>query len=468
MNNSVRFLFFILLGVTPFYALGGVFSGSGFFITQDGYFVTNYHVVRDAEKIQLRNMDGNLLRAVTVRIDKANDLAVLKAEGAFHHLSIANSRSARRGVRVITVGYPHIDVQGIEPKVTEGIINSLSGIGDDPRVFQISAPVQSGNSGGPLVTDDGNVVGIVVSKLSAKTMFNETGDLPQNVNYAVKSNYLSEMVSTISGIEGKLKSPNKKEFGNLADLASHVEKATAIVIAEDVADETKKQRESIDKEPTPGKTAQAGLPPPLRGLIDSIRAGQYSSYGIGILAPDTAEIGAVVPLEVRASSPLIHGEKLYVIVNDEYISHIVAPQGSIEVRRFSARSRMPQTGYLRALIVDQSGKIRTASKEVHIKYGADMKSSDRGNSFSHKSRATKKDGDAEIKFLITSPMSELDFLKSMEIKYEDYGGVVIEMTPAATKNPFIGVTTNSGDFNDFGVDFHMSNGDIKTGRGAFR
>ena len=189
---------------------------------------------------------------------------------------------------------------------------------------------------------------------------------------------------------------------------------------------------------------------------------------LSIVAPDVAENGAVVPLEVTASSPLVNGEKLYVIVNDEFVSHIVIPQGRIEVQKFSIRSRMPQTGYLRGIIIDKQNKIRAASKEVRVGVGAAMNSSEPGGSFSHKVRAVKNHSDAEIKFLINSPMSDVNYLKTMNIKYGDSGNVVISLTTAASKNPFIGITTVAGDYSNYNLEFVLNTGQNLFYSGEFK
>ena len=127
--------------------------------------------------------------ATVLRIDEANDLAVLKlAAGTYPALPVVPSRRIRLGQTVATVGFPNVEIQGFSPKVTRGEISSLNGIGDDPRVWQISVPVQPGNSGGALLDENGNVIGVVVSKLGLKAV-RATGDIPQNVNYAVKSTY---------------------------------------------------------------------------------------------------------------------------------------------------------------------------------------------------------------------------------------------------------------------------------------
>ena len=206
-------------------------TGSGFFVTPDGYFVTNYHVIAGAETIALFDVNSKMHMAKVVRVDKANDIAVLKAEGKFKAIPVVTSRTAKRGQSVITVGYPHANIQGLEPKVTGGIINSLTGLNNDARTFQISVPLQSGNSGGPLVTLDGNVIGVVAMKLSALAVLEETGDLPQNVNYAVKSNYLTEVLIGIPGVERKLLPPSIRTYRDVTELTAVVEAATALVIS---------------------------------------------------------------------------------------------------------------------------------------------------------------------------------------------------------------------------------------------
>ena len=100
---------------------------------------------------------------------------------------IEASRGMKLGGTVVTVGFPNIGLQGFAPKFARGEIASLSGAADDARYFQISVPVQPGNSGGALVDEHGNVVGVVSAKLDAATALAASGALPENVNYAVKS-----------------------------------------------------------------------------------------------------------------------------------------------------------------------------------------------------------------------------------------------------------------------------------------
>jgi len=111
-------------------------------------------------KVRLLTSAG-LIDAKVVQVDAANDLALLKATGRSAPLPIAASRTVNLGGTVATIGFPDIGLQGFAPKLAKGEIASLSGAADDPRYFQISVPVQPGNSGGALVDDRGNVIGIV-------------------------------------------------------------------------------------------------------------------------------------------------------------------------------------------------------------------------------------------------------------------------------------------------------------------
>jgi hypothetical protein len=182
------------------------FIGTGFFITDDGYLISNYHVVKDASKVRLVTSAGTV-DAKVVQVDAANDLALLKADGKFSPLPIAASRSAHLGGTVATIGFPDPSLQGFSPKLAKGEIASLSGAGDDPRYFQISAPVQPGNSGGALVDERGNVIGIVSAKLDASAALAASGALPENVNYAVKSSLLLSFLESVPDVSAKLKEP---------------------------------------------------------------------------------------------------------------------------------------------------------------------------------------------------------------------------------------------------------------------
>ena len=214
-----------------------VATGTGFFITADGYALTCFHVVLGAQEVVLRTVKGETLTAKVIAVDKSNDLALLKAElkAPVKPLPVADSTQAKRGAAVVVMGFPNVSLQGAEPKVTDGIINSFSGANNDPRVFQLSAPVQQGNSGGPLVTMDGNVVGVIAAKLDAARVAQQTGDIPQNVNYAIKSQHalamFEKLAANVPDLAAKLVAPNKEVRSLVSDVVPALEEAIVLVLA---------------------------------------------------------------------------------------------------------------------------------------------------------------------------------------------------------------------------------------------
>ena len=166
---------------------GEGFSGTGFCVNTEGYFVTNHHVVEGALEIRARS-PRNQYHLQHVFSDPLNDLALLKSATAANHVAVfRDGAQARLGENVIVIGYPLRGLLGSSPQVTTGNVSSLIGIRDDTRSLQFTAPVQSGNSGGPLLDSDGAVVGVVCAKLDAARIHELTGDIPQNVNFAIKS-----------------------------------------------------------------------------------------------------------------------------------------------------------------------------------------------------------------------------------------------------------------------------------------
>ncbi len=203
-------------------------SGTGFFVTDDGLVVTCAHVVKGASQVRVSTSAG-MVDAKVVGTDIANDLALLKVgvqpEGVAA-LPIVASRSVSLGSTVATVGFPDISLQGFSPKLSKGEISSLSGAADDPRYFQVSLPVQPGNSGGALVDEYGNVVGIVSAKLDARAALAASGQLPENVNYAVKSSFLLSFLESIPNAKLKIAITNKLDFG---DVVKFAQKAAVLI-----------------------------------------------------------------------------------------------------------------------------------------------------------------------------------------------------------------------------------------------
>jgi len=167
--------------------------GTGFLISTDGLVVTNSHVVDGGKAIEVHS-GGTGHPAKVVIQDRANDLAILQTDLTGHPLPLGSSRLSSRGEDVLTLGFPLPNTEGQSQKATFGRINALTGIGDDGRYLQIDVPIQPGNSGGPLLNRRGEVIGVVSQSLNDLLILRATGAVPQNVNYAVKADYIGPLL----------------------------------------------------------------------------------------------------------------------------------------------------------------------------------------------------------------------------------------------------------------------------------
>lgn len=175
-----------------------VSSGTGW-VAAPGYVVTNHHVIEGASNIRVLLSTGKKLKAKLVVSDANNDVAILSVSNIARlprAIPLARGKAATGG-RVFAIGFPLPDSMGQSAKLTNGIINAQTGIGDDPRWYQISVPIQPGNSGGPLLNYRGEVVGITSASLSDVKTLVESGAVPQNVNYAIKIPYARILLDTL-------------------------------------------------------------------------------------------------------------------------------------------------------------------------------------------------------------------------------------------------------------------------------
>lgn len=171
-------------------------AGSGVIIGRNGTVLTNSHVVDSCRNIAV-SVEGQPAQAATVVArDAANDLAVLKASLRSDDVArFREDKPMRAGDGVVAIGYPLSSLLSREPNVTAGVISAMAGIKGDKRHYQITAPVQKGNSGGPVADLGGNVVGVVTAKLDAMKIADKTGDLPQNVNFAIKAELVRKFLA---------------------------------------------------------------------------------------------------------------------------------------------------------------------------------------------------------------------------------------------------------------------------------
>jgi len=191
LKNSQRAIIRGITGTDPkasAKAVPATFSGTGFAISADGYLVTSYHVVKDADSVFIENRSGDRYRVKNIYRDQAHDLAILKVadEGfiSFGSLPYAfKSDLSDLGERVFTLGFPREDMV-----FGEGSLSSRTGFEGDTTSYQISIPLNPGNSGGPLLDNQGNLIGVISGQQLDQ----------QGASFAVKSTYLKQLVEQLS------------------------------------------------------------------------------------------------------------------------------------------------------------------------------------------------------------------------------------------------------------------------------
>ena len=204
-------------------------NGSGLIISKNGYIITNYHVIEDFDDIEVEfiyNDEVQKFKAEVIQVDKINDLAILK----IHDINFDGLKSINYnfnlsicdvGTKVYAFGYPMaLSIMGKELKVTDGIISSKTGFDGDISTYQITAPLQSGSSGGPLFDDRGNLVGLNSSGIRK--------DLADNVGYTIKSTYVKNLIDVLPN-SITLPSYKKLESLKLTDQIKEISKYVVLI-----------------------------------------------------------------------------------------------------------------------------------------------------------------------------------------------------------------------------------------------
>ena len=208
---------------------GGMGTG---FVCGPGFVATAWHVVQGAKSIQVRTGNGRSVPARLAALSADNDLALLVADFGSPPPAIPLASDApKMGAEVFTIGFPDPGLMGASPRVTGGRISALTGLGDNPGAYQISVPVQPGNSGGPLLNMRGEVVGVVASTLSAAKMFRWTGTMPQNVNFAIKSVRLENLLAMAKTQPNGRSRPFGTGAASLETLVERLRPSVVLVIA---------------------------------------------------------------------------------------------------------------------------------------------------------------------------------------------------------------------------------------------
>lgn len=207
---------------------GGVSTGTSFFVNDQGHLLTNAHVVEDCDEAQLKLPDGRMGKASILARSSQNDLAILKTDmKPAGHAKLRSGGQIRLGDPVVLFGYPLAGELTVTGNLATGMVSAMAGPGEDVTRMQISAPVQSGNSGGAVVDQSGHVVGVVVAKANTRPRGDGSAEVLQNVNFAIKS-----------GVAGYFLDANQVPYEqepagadrSTADVASLAKDFTALVI----------------------------------------------------------------------------------------------------------------------------------------------------------------------------------------------------------------------------------------------
>ncbi|MBN8938831.1 MAG: trypsin-like peptidase domain-containing protein [Rhizobiales bacterium] len=194
----------------------GMSTGTGFFVSQSGHVLTNHHVVEDCTDMSVTRLGAPPVPATLVGRDPVNDLALLTT-GITPARVPAFSPRVRVGESVYIYGFPLAGLLATAGNFTIGNVSALAGLRDDTRMLQHSAPTQPGNSGGALVDERGNVVGVIVSKLNVLALAQRNQDIAQNVNFAIRSGVATNFLEVNGVTNAGRASEQKLDPATLAD-----------------------------------------------------------------------------------------------------------------------------------------------------------------------------------------------------------------------------------------------------------
>jgi len=190
-------------------------TGTGFFVSDAGHLLTNHHVIEGCTRLDVGTAASGMSPAQVVADDARNDLAVLKLATPSKTVAAFRAGQVRQAEMVMAYGFPLTGALATDGNATTGNITALAGLGDDTRFYQTSAPVQHGNSGGPLLDASGNVVGVVSSGLVGRS----AADVPQNVNFAIKSSVVTNFLESHGIAYGTSPLGAAKSPPDISDLA---------------------------------------------------------------------------------------------------------------------------------------------------------------------------------------------------------------------------------------------------------
>jgi len=274
-------------------------SGTGFALTET-VIVTNNHVIDNAESIAVVFKSQTMSAKILVQ-DPINDVALLEIRGftnpPLQSLPLGDPTTVYGGVPVFTAGYPLSAILGSTLRMGEGIVNSVVGFHDDPRMFQISIPLQPGNSGGPLLDAYGNVIGVVTETLSDVAAFKYTGQIPQNVNFALKGTYITALVDMFPAIRKTVRPKSQKKLGS-SEIFRACEHAVVVIQATVLPPSTSPpSRPPVPFSPAAIASSPDTLPEPYRihpavgDTIDRLEAARLDLLEVDVVPARAEEVG---------------------------------------------------------------------------------------------------------------------------------------------------------------------------------
>ena len=213
-------------------------SGTGFAVSESGHIVTNFHVVENCDEVDFLHQ-GKEIVLNPVFVDSNNDLALLKGDFKPDRIFRLSRKDPKLMQEIFVAGYPFGDEYSTAIKVTKGVVSSLVGYADNVSNFQFDAAINIGNSGGPIFSVGGNVVGVTVSGLDEALVQKETGDTPQNANFGIKTSVVLNLMESNSIT---LVQPNKGTISR-DDLRKTVNGATYYLQCYKTGERIKKEEE---------------------------------------------------------------------------------------------------------------------------------------------------------------------------------------------------------------------------------
>ena len=169
-------------------------SGSGFIVGEGKYVITNFHVVDGAKRIAVRNGTGKATEAIVSAYSKDYDLAILELKDPYPKKFSIDSKDfadPKIGSDVISIGYPGIGLTFEQPTITQGIVSKV--LSDKEGIFLTTAAINQGNSGGPIFNLNGKLVGVSFASLDKLNVFMDTGQIPTDMGFAIKSNMIKKV-----------------------------------------------------------------------------------------------------------------------------------------------------------------------------------------------------------------------------------------------------------------------------------